>query len=90
MLVFSLAVTGLKPASYVALRDATREMGLLRNSGPTDRLILETCRHKTALTGHPRDWIQLVTGGLGDRGFSPAHCDDLFGAVKEKVQKYLE
>ena len=90
MLVFCLAVTGLKPVSYVALRDAGREMGLLRNGSPTDRLILETCRHKVALTGHPRDWIQLVTGGLGDRGFGPAHCAGLFGTVKEKVQKYLE
>ena len=90
MLVFSLAVTGLKPISYVALRDASRELGLMRNSSPTDRLILETCRQKVAITGHPKDWIPLVTGGLGDRGFGPAHCAGLFGAVKEKVQKYLE
>ena len=90
MLVFSLAVTGLKPISYVALRDASRELGLMRNSSPTDRLILETCRQKVAITGHPKDWIPLATGGLGDRGFRPAHCAGLFKIVKEKVQKYLE
>ena len=89
MLIFSLAVTGLKPVSYVALRDAARELGLMRTGSPSDQLILETCRSKVALTGHPVDWIPLVTRGLGDRGFGPTHGTGIFRMVKEKVQQYL-
>ena len=73
MLIFSLTLSGLKPASYIALRDAARELGLMRTGSPSDQLILETCMSKVALGGHPADWIPLITKGLGDRGFGPAH-----------------
>lgn len=89
MLVFSLALSGQKPTSYVAMRDAARELGLLRTGGPSETLMLEVCRSKIAVGGHPKDWIPLVTKGLGDHGFGSGHSHGIAKLVKAKVQQYL-
>ena len=89
MMVFCLALSGLKPASYIAMRDAARELGFLRTGSPSDTLMLEVCRSRTAVGGHPRDWIPLITRDLGDHGFGRGHNDGIAKLVKARVQQYL-